>query len=214
MKLIYIIIVIVAISFLGCSSTYTIGDFTSKQKFYEDYNKFARDKNVKIMLDSDSAFYSNNITKIDNDTLYVLNSVTVKREFTISSNEIKKIHYMNADYKTANILLENGERIKAENITAFSDSMKFLGAKEQFVKSILSPIDKVKAISYKDKASGIVRGVIPGFLTGATIGFLNQIIVSGIATAGTPVIVGSVSGIIAGSLIGWLIGHKYIYQFN
>ena len=224
MKKPYLLLFALFLLTAGCSSTYTIGDFISKQKFFESYNGFAKEKNVKIILTSDSAFYSNNMTEIDNDTLYVLNKVTVKREFKILSNEIKSIHYMDAGYKTANILLENGERIKAENIIAFSDSMKFLGAKEQFVKSILSPIDKVKAISYKNHWLGLPVGLVSGGIVGGLIGagFIDTYSGQNDNSTGKQfqernglgTIIGIGAGIAIGTAVAWFVGYNYTYQFN
>ena len=81
----------------SCSSIYRLSDFSSKEKFYSDLNKFAADKDMKIILTGDSSFHSKSITGIRNDTLFFQADIT-KSNFgnnykAIPINKIKTISY-------------------------------------------------------------------------------------------------------------------------
>jgi PBP1b-binding outer membrane lipoprotein LpoB len=54
MKNIYGLFFLLALLLMGCSSTYTIKDFPSKERFYEDFNNSVKNKDVSITLMSDS----------------------------------------------------------------------------------------------------------------------------------------------------------------
>ncbi len=88
----YLIGIFTSLVLIGCSSTYRISDFSSEEKFYEDFNNFTKDKNVKVTLSNDSVFYSNNGTEIIRDTLYTLkNSIVQKRLAPI--DKVKTVSY-------------------------------------------------------------------------------------------------------------------------
>lgn len=61
--------------FFGCSSTYRITDFSSKEKFYKDFNSFAKNRNVNVRLVNDSTFSSPNGAIISNDSLRLIDKV-------------------------------------------------------------------------------------------------------------------------------------------
>jgi hypothetical protein len=64
----YLIVVFISLVILGCSSTYTIKDFSSKEKFYDDFNNFAKDKNVEVQFVNDSSLTIGNGAIIIRDT--------------------------------------------------------------------------------------------------------------------------------------------------
>ena len=72
MKIFYLITAVFLLSLIGCSSTYKVSDFSSKDKFYEDFNNLARNKSVKVTLLNDSSFSINSGAAIQNDSLYSL----------------------------------------------------------------------------------------------------------------------------------------------
>lgn len=81
----------------GCSSTYRLSDFSSKEKFYSDLNKFVVDKDMEITLTGDSSFYSRGIAGIRNDTLFFQADITKSNlgnnYKAIPINKIKTISY-------------------------------------------------------------------------------------------------------------------------
>ena len=225
-KIIIITICISVVALTSCSSTYTIGNFTSKQKFYTDFNNFERNKDLKITLLTDSVFYSNSEIQIFNDTLFTIKQFIEKRYNTIPIKQIKKIDYLSSDYKTANFLLLNGKLIKAVNIQMRPDSINFYVPQTIIRRNVFLPIDKVKTISYKNHWLGF----IPGIPTGALIGFITGVLgfypthtshpdmgtsneTQSTDLAGSAVI-GTGIGTIIGGVLGWVIGFNYTYQFN
>ena len=105
MKKFYLIIAVFALFFIGCSSTYRISDFPSKDKFYGDFNKFADNKNMKVTLTNDSSFTAEGKTEISGDTLIITMNVQkeekinidVKKDIYLSLplSKIKEISYKN-----------------------------------------------------------------------------------------------------------------------
>ena len=95
MKNIYLIIPVLIIAFAGCSSNYTTIDFSSKEKFYEDFNKFMKNKTIEITLINDSSFIALGGAKINNDTLNYSTNVLKPANEHLSLNNIKKIIYKN-----------------------------------------------------------------------------------------------------------------------
>ena len=110
MKTLFLILSGMSLLFIGCSSTYKVSDFSSKDKFYEDFNNFARNKNVKVTLLNDSTFSINNGAAIRNDSLCSLGEVTNIGNKKLALSDTKEINYTSNDYKSATILLKNGER--------------------------------------------------------------------------------------------------------
>jgi hypothetical protein len=109
MKIHYSIFVIVPFLFIDCSSTYSIKNFSSKENFYNAFNKSVDSNSVKVTLITDSTFITDNV-KILNDSIfysqpgYELKNQKIisdsSRDFTtfgnrIPLNKIKKLSYNN-----------------------------------------------------------------------------------------------------------------------
>ncbi|MDR3626567.1 MAG: hypothetical protein P4L45_07025, partial [Ignavibacteriaceae bacterium] len=71
MKIPFMIISLVPLFFIGCSSTYTINDFPTKDKFYGDFNNFAGNKSLNVTLTNDSSFVPEGKIKISDDSLII-----------------------------------------------------------------------------------------------------------------------------------------------
>jgi hypothetical protein len=74
MKVIYLIGIVFILFLIGCSSTYKVSDFPSKEKFYDDFNKSINNKTAKVILYNDSSFSITGNIKIASDSLSFLNS--------------------------------------------------------------------------------------------------------------------------------------------
>jgi hypothetical protein len=57
---------------MGCSSTYTIKDFSSKDKFYQSFNTSVKDHDMNITFTNDSLFEITGGGNLKQDTLYTL----------------------------------------------------------------------------------------------------------------------------------------------
>jgi len=220
----FISFILFIFSFLGCSSIYNIKNFPSKEKFYQNLNNFVKDKNVKICTGGDSVIHLNEGVEINDDTLIILNK-KIKEEKFISLNEIKNIDYNNYQNPSAFLELKNGEKLEAEDIRISNDSMRFNNIKYVDLKSSIST-KEIKEISLDSRWTGVIKGLLIGTLSGAAIGGLTHIIP---ATEHHPsftppyqrseyntfnsFMIGTVSGAFIGSIIGWLIGYDFIYQF-
>ncbi len=215
-KNIYLLLFGLTIFLAGCSSTYTLKDFPSEQKFYKEYNNFAENKKVKITLLNNKSFYSRNGTEITKDSLYTFYKVDLKSNYTIPTSDIKKIKYLNTGYKTADILLINGEELKADNISFLKDAARFEGIRNSTVKKALMPIDKIKSISYENHWLGLIPGIPSGIFMGLITGYMGFYISNPDQLTGLPVsiITGFGVGAITGTVVGWLLGFNYTYVFN
>ena len=122
MKNIYGLFFLLALLLIGCSSTYTIKDFPSKERFYEDFNNSAKNKDVSITLMSDSSFFINDGIILEDDTLFSLEGKD-NRSFALS--DITEIRYTNNDSSSASIIFKNGEILRGKDIRTDSDSIYF-----------------------------------------------------------------------------------------
>ncbi len=215
MKNIYLILVGILLFITGCSTTYKVTDFSSRDKFYRDFNNFARNKNVKVTFTNDSSFYVDNGAEIVNDTLYYLGIEINSGNKRITVSDIKELNYTSNDYKSASILLKNGESYRAKEIKMGKDSIEFAFNNEVITQNKVTSINNIQKISYKNHSIGSIRNLGLGFCLGIAGGSLVQIIGAGFAIPiGTPVIIGATLGIILGPITGALIGYKYTYQFS
>ena len=211
-----VFLILAGISLLaGCSSTYRLNDFSPKEKFYGDFNNFARNKNVKVTFTNDSSFSLTNSAEIANDTLYCLGKEINSGNKRIAVSDIKELNYTSNDYKSASILLKNGESYRAKEIKMGKDSIEFAFNNEVITQNKVTSINNIQKISYKNHSIGSIRNLGLGFCLGIAGGSLVQIIGAGFAIPiGTPVIIGATLGIILGPITGALIGYKYTYQFS
>lgn len=122
MKNICGLLFVFALLLIGCSSTYTVQNFHSKEKFYEDFNNSAKNKDVNVTLINDSSFAINDGIILENDTLFSLEGKD-NRSFALS--DITEIRYKNNDYSSASILFKNGDILRGKDIRTDSDSLYF-----------------------------------------------------------------------------------------
>ncbi len=202
--------------FVGCSSTYRITDFPSREKFYEDYNSFAKGKNIKITLVKDSSFYSPNSSEIVDDTLFYLKDSVIIKNYVLPTNEVKKIDYLSSDFKSAKFTLISGEQLTAKNIFSSKDTVRFIGTKKLKSKYPLVPIDKVKFLSYRIHWPGLVTGLIITFPLSfliAALGESGDTSNSGFFGSGAAIYLGVPVVTILGGVLGWLDGGYSFYYY-
>ena len=83
----------------GCSSTYRVSDFSSREKFYEDFNNSVKNKELKITLVNDSSFSVLEGSKITDDSLDLILNFQNK-EHTLAADEIENIKYYGDSYSS------------------------------------------------------------------------------------------------------------------
>ena len=215
-KTLNILLFISMIILTGCSSTYTIADFPSEDKFYKDFNKSANNKTLLVKLDNDSSFTFEGSANISNDSLTIIK--LVKKEINISRGDIKDIIYSGSDMTklSAKIVLKNGTSAKAKNVSLLADSsinaLVIGSSYENF------HINRIKEISYKNYWIGVpirmitctIGGFIASVLTANIIGTNNYT-----EDEGFYVVWGITGiGLVTGLIWGGLDGYTYTYQFN
>ena len=220
MKTLYLYAFLFPLFLIGCSSTYKLSDFSSRDKFYENFNEFAKDKAVKLTFNNDSLVNVVNGAVIENDTLFAFEQTGFRKYMKVANSEIKEMNY-SRNYKTANLILTDGKHMQAENIKTSADSLEFTGI--IINKDYISSIFKIREISYKNRGSGMLSGLLYGPLSGILLGFSQIIPVytyegfqSNIKSYSYPggIAIGVVSGIGIGLIVGYIVGNNYTYQFN
>jgi len=216
--IIFFIVAFFSLTFVSCSSIYTVKDFSSKAKLCQDFNNSVKDKSIKVKFINDSSLTINNGAVIENDTLYSIGYRLDKRYERIALSEIKKINYTGSDYKSANLLLKNNDQINAGDINIANDTMEYSVTKKILMRTEVAPLDKIKEASYKNHRLGI-----PGwFLAGTGLGIIVGAIIFVSRNNGSPdnayMTLNSFLTIPFGSFVGiiwgWIDGYNYTYQFN
>jgi hypothetical protein len=201
----------------GCSYKYTVSDFPSRQEFYNYFNNAVKDKCVRAALLNDSSLIANNGAEVFNDTLYLLEKSVHKTSRNISIKEIKEIKYSQVNFKSADIYLNNNRILPAEDVRTVNDSVEFSEVDTLVSRKNFAPVDKVKEISYKNRWTGIMPGLVSGFCVGVINGTLESVYGNEGTTQGDvdPILFkyGAI-GVLSGSIIGLIIGNRYIYYFN
>jgi hypothetical protein len=218
MKIFDLLILLLSLLVIGCSTTYRVSDFASRDKFYDDFNKFVRDKSVKVTLVNDSSFYVENGAQIKNDTIYSFGQEIIIRNKKIPSSDTVEINYTNSNPMSAEILLKNGNKYQANQIKFIADSIYFSYNDKIGTINKISSLDKLKCISYRNHWLGIPFGFLDGLVIGTGAGIIYSKSMSDQAGKDTdllaPIIIGTTFGPIVGSVFGWIIGWSYTYEFN
>jgi hypothetical protein len=216
----YLIAGIVSILFIGCSSTYNLSDFSSKEKFYTHFNNSAKDKSLKVVLTNDSLYNFENGVEIKNDTLYSLGKNIPTQNKKVGRSDVKEINFTDGFYTSALILLKDGEEYQANDIKIYSDSIYFSYNKILTIE-VISSLNKIKNISYKAHWAGVPGKLFLGAAMGASFGAFMGFVVSKINHANygpenehDGFIIGTIVGFIAGGIIGWINGNTYTYEFS
>jgi hypothetical protein len=215
MKKIHGLFFLLSLLFMGCSSTYTIKDFTSKDKFYEDFNSSAKSKDVNITLMNDSSFTINDGVVLENGILF---SVEGKDKKSFPLSDVAEIKYTKNDSASASIFLNNGGIYRGKNITTGSDSIYFT-VTTSTAKNNTPPmhigIDKVKTVTYKTWLRSSLVGLLSGGIAGGIVVLIAHSNLKdnpGVATNYD--ILAPPIGALVGGIIGGIIGWNTIYQFN
>jgi hypothetical protein len=217
MKIFYLLVSVLSLLLIGCSSTYKISDFPSKDKFYEDFNNFASIRNMDVTLKNDSTFNVPEGSKILDDKL-VITSSTNKEQKIIAKNDIKNIYfYFNKETRTAsaNIILKKGGELKGDNVEYLPDStIRFMVNRYEYLS-----LNSIKEISYKNRWLGSVIDFLIGIPFGFAIGSVIYSATEGhnqnsYNQATYNYGYSLISGPILGGIMGAFIGYKYTYIFN
>ena len=82
MKLFYLTTAVLSLFIIGCSHTYEVSKYLSKEELYKEFNESARDKDeLRITFTNDSSIFVYNGATIKNDTIF-LNACDNNSELT------------------------------------------------------------------------------------------------------------------------------------
>lgn len=204
----------------SCSTTYTLKDFPSEEKYFEHFNYTAGNKSDNIVLKDDSIIAYSKGVLIRKDSLVLNNYTAYWENKTILLEDIKKIDYYNSDFKNPSAYLElkDGQRLNAEGIKILQGKIRFTNIVP--VNKYI-PINQVDRVSYENRwttaAKGFtagmfvsvvlfVYGILPPYKHNGWNNYLNQRV--------APKIAGLLIWPALGTVIGYLIGHTYTYKFD
>ncbi|MHB1685991.1 MAG: hypothetical protein ACYCVH_01215 [Ignavibacteriaceae bacterium] len=217
----YYIAAFFSLVILGCSSSYTIKDFTSKKKFYEDFNKSVKYKNINVTLSNDSSFSVPYGAIISDDSLLTITNIKYTVRLRHSSvKEIKDYYETDFTYPLHEVILTNGKELKGDDIRILPDSSIEYTVRENVYGEKI-PLKKVKEVNYQNHWLGIPLGFLIGAVSGFGVSYIldHQFVNKNdpdkqsqqninIYIAGIPL------GALTGIIWGWLNGYTYTYQFN
>ncbi len=214
------LILLINVSFLlfvGYSTTYRLADFPSKENYYKKFNDHAENKNISILLNTDSIITTTLGGKIWDDSL-LYNVITVKNgNEGIPLNQINSIEYKTTDNRLAHISLENGREMETKDMIFLPSSIK-CSISENLITHKSISLNSIKEISYKIRWPGIPIGFFAGSISGALAGYVGIEIFYDIrsrdSSQGFIAIGTALTGAMFGVIIGIINGFNYTYQFN
>jgi len=211
MKNICTVVSLLFLIIIGCTSTYTIKDFSSKEKFIEDINYAFVDKESKITLTGNSVIVSKDI-KVKGDSLFTNVMIMENREEKIFSSHLSDIKYDNSDARAGKLYLKDGRPLTALNIFINHDTIYFTNVSE-IEKGTSIPLERVKSVSYNRRWSGVLMSSLSGIILGGVIGFFAVTDAHGDSQGFMGAYYSSQLGLIIGAIIGYLSGDTVIYKF-
>lgn len=220
MRRFYFLLVASSFFITGCfSSNYTLNDFDSKEEYYNKFNDFAKDNEVDLTLKNGNIVHANEGSKIFDDSITFSTHESIGKKTTLSLTSINEIKYTSLDYKQAEIVLKNGEKLKAKDIEILPHSLMFTAVKNSLMTETI-PLKKIREIHVEKPSFGIWSGiglafVGLGILVAAKIFPYER---HGNDTEetfeGQGMFLGIPAAVIAGGAAGWIIGYDINYHFR
>lgn len=208
------LILLMVLSLIGCSSTYQVADYPTKEEYHNFVNSSIKDGSFTAIT-NDSTFTCSEGSKMQDDSLIAIVKI---QGTTIFLKDVKETKYFGEDLKepSAYILLKSGASLSAENVKILPDhSIQFTNITNEHI-----PLIELKQISFTDHWKGVLPGIASGFLAGYVAGVTGlvfnvkegQMHPKRDYSAGG--LLGGLSGMIIGGLVGYIIGGENVYLFN
>ena len=158
--------ILLSLVFISCSTIYTTKNFSSKEKLYKNFNWSVKKKTLNVTFMNDSSMVLRRGAIIEDDSLF--SYVPYKKTAQSSLSEVKKINYIGRNYKSATLLLKNGDVINARNVKIIKDSIQYSFFSHEMKKVFMGTTKDIKQISYKNTW----LGSLPWFVIGTGTGFM------------------------------------------
>lgn len=224
MKNIYLFGILFILFFTGCSSTYKVTNFPSKDKFYEDFNETFKEREAKVTLVNDSSFYVDKGVVVKNSLVVCYSTVEDKRPQKFILSDLSSVTFGGKENKSAKIILKSGVEFSGENVSTVRDSINFTEVR-RLLKIDSFPIDKVRTASYVSNWKGVFPGMKLGFATASLLGyFVGKNITQQKGGNSTPneresqeftgFFLGGTLGLLTGAIVGYIVGYDISYQFT
>lgn len=204
----------------GCSTIYTVKDFSSKDKYYQEFNNKVKDKFVDITLINESTFENYYGVLLSKDTLFYFQTYKSTYSKVLNKKDITYIKYTSSDYREAVLLLKTGEELNVIDFENKGDSFNMNVTYIQNRMVSLAPIEKIKSIAYNDKNHQLLPGILFGGLIGLAAGVsIDNAMERDVSHKNNDglfygFIISPLAGMIVGAITSNIIGYKYIYHFN
>ncbi len=221
MKKIYFAGAFVLIFFTGCSSTYKVTDFPTKEKFYEEINTTLNQRPTKVTLRNDSVLAAQAGLVLKNDQLTCYSKVIDKRNRKIPLQDLASVNFNGQEKESAFIKKKNGEEFVAEDVSTVMDSLQFTEVRN-LTKITVFPIDSVKSVSYTSLWKAMSVGGMIGWPSFGILGYywgksITQLDGGNSGDRSSQEFSGFVMGIFAGSFLGAISGffweYLVVYEF-
>ncbi len=96
MKKLYASLTILFLFIFGCSHTYEVSKYYSKEDLYKEFNESAQNKDeLKITFTNDSSIFVYNGAEIRNDTMFLKDTSLLNYNSKIPISQIKQLSYNN-----------------------------------------------------------------------------------------------------------------------
>ena len=207
MKSFYLLLPTILLFLIGCSSTYRVTNYHSKEAFHEDVNSSMSSRDVNVVT-VDSSFTALEGSRIKDDSLQIVFRTKEK----IPLSKIRDIKYYGNAYEapSASVWLKSGEELTTEKVKILPDSsVQFINITNETI-----PLTDIKNVNYTNHWVGLGVGMFAGAMTGFALARLNlEIKYSGGGIEFNNYFWGFMVETVVGTILGTIIGWNIIYQF-
>ncbi|MGB8317856.1 MAG: hypothetical protein WCE54_07010 [Ignavibacteriaceae bacterium] len=212
MRIYYFFVPFIFLLLIGCSSTYKVTKYFSKEDLYKDANSSMKSRDINVVT-VDSSFTAFEGSQIDDDSLHAITQIQEMKE-KIPLRETKEIKYFGKSYEepSAIIFMKNGTELRRNKVKIMPDSIiqcTHLEVTKEYI-----PLTKIEHISYSNHWIGLGVGAFGGAIIAGVIAASDlEIKYSG---GGIEFNNGiwAISEIVIGAIVGAIIGWDNIYEFN
>lgn len=210
----------------GCADTIHQNNFFSIEKIRKRINDIAKDRIVKVEMNSGKTYAAKNLSVREDSTIFLQKEEKsrVGSETTFSKVDVKNIEYQYDPLTGGNIdliTLNTGRKILGKELTGNKDSIYILSqlpVKYTIEKKYSFSTSQVKLVSYNDRFQGALEYAFAGAIAGYLIATHAEDATSSQTMGGPgmdiPPFVGSIALGLAGAIVGIVPGSVKEYYLT